>query len=130
MSFIGQRLNETAALPGEVITVPDATIATIRDNRPIDAEIAMVLHNNAAHEAAEAVRPLAWWEGNLALPQTDSWVGLVDASRPDGAEMQTAEWEISWNSGRISLRSTVKPSRAASRSKAAAMPLSQSISVP
>ena len=98
MGYIGQRLNDSAALPGEIIAVPPAATATIRDDLPIDAEIAMVLHQNAAHLAAEAVRPLAWWEGNLALPQTDSWVGLVDAARPDGAETQTAEWEIAWNS--------------------------------
>lgn len=98
--FIGQRFDDAAALPGAYVRVPAAASAPIRDDRPIGANVAAVLHNNASHLAFENLRPLAWWQSNAALSQTDPWaVGLRDVVRPDAAEDQPEVWETSWAPG-------------------------------
>lgn len=96
-SYIGQRLDDGASLPGQLIKMPSAaTGAFIRDNKPIGSNVAMALHNNASHLANDNVRHLAWWEGNTGLSQVSGWSGLRDGAAPDASQPADVEWEISW----------------------------------
>lgn len=96
-TFIGQRLEDSATLPGRYIRMPAAANAFIRDDRPIGANVAMVVHNNLSHLCNENVRHLALWQGNASLSQLNGWSGLRDGAEPDSSEPTGEEWEISWS---------------------------------
>lgn len=93
--YIGQRFDDDAALPGRYIKVPPAASAMIRDDRPIDAGAAMIIHNNLSHAAAESFRHLFCDVIGIALSQTDGWTGPVDASSPGTSGLGSISWSPS-----------------------------------
>lgn len=97
-TFKGQRFEDSATLPGRLIKVPAAATAPLIDNRPLGANVAMVLHNNVSHLCNENLRHLAWWQGAYGLQQNNGWtVGPRDATQPNSETSSGVESEISWS---------------------------------
>lgn len=88
--FIGERLDDSEALPGRFYRLPTARFG---DGKPLGAGFAMQLQQNASHLVEQNLRHLAWDVIGGGLNQTDGWSGLVDGATPPSTSGLAA---ISW----------------------------------